>query len=193
MSASRPRRRRPASTSKFRSPPAAPTPAQEQTDADSFKWLKPKADAFRNWYPADAGTPPDELMIDRAQLMTLTIPEMTVLFGGMRAIGANSKNAKHGVLTHKPGALSNDVFVNLLSMDVTWAPSGTEKGTYEARDRKTGEVKWTATRVDLVFGSNSQLRATVEAYATDDAKQAFVDAFVAAWAKVMDLDRYDVK
>ena len=166
---------------------------QDQTDVDSFKWLEPKADGFRNWYPADAGTPPDELLIDRAQLLTLTIPEMTALIGGLRAIGANVGGAKHGVLTTRPGALTNDVFVNLLDMGVTWAPSGTEKGVYVARDRVTGEAKWTATRVDLVFGSNSQLRATAEAFSEDDAKGDFVNAFVAAWAKVMDLDRYDVK
>jgi catalase-peroxidase len=166
---------------------------QDQTDVDSFKWLEPKADGFRNWYPADAGTPPDELLIDRSQLLTLTIPEMTVLWAGLRAIGANVGGSKHGVLTTRPGALSTDVLVNLLDMGVTWAPSGTEKGVYEARARKTGEVKWTATRVDLVFGSNSQLRATAERYAEDDAKQDFVNAFVAAWAKVMDLDRFDVK
>ncbi len=166
---------------------------EEQTDADSFKWLKPKADGFRNWYPESAGTPPDESLIDRAQLLTLTIPETTVLFGGLRAMGANSKNSKHGVFTAKPGALTNDVFVNLLDMGVTWAPSGKEKGVYEARERTTGKVKWTATRVDLVFGSNSQLRATVEAYATEDAKGDFVNAFVAAWTKVMNLDRFDVK
>jgi catalase-peroxidase len=167
--------------------------SEAQTDADSFKWLKPKADGFRNWYPQDAGTPPDELLIDRAQLLTLNIPEMTVLVGGLRAIGANTGNTKHGVLTAKPGALTNDVFVNLLDMGVTWAPSGKEKGVYEARDRKTGQVKWTATRVDLLFGSNSQLRAQAEAFSTDDAKRAFVDAFVAAWVKVMNLDRFDVK
>ncbi len=166
---------------------------EAETDADSFKWLEPKADGFRNWYPQDAGTPSDELLIDRAQLLTLNIPEMTVLFGGLRAIGANTGGAKHGVLTAKPGALSNDVFVNLLSMDVAWAPSGTQKGVYEARDRKTGQIKWTATRVDLLFGSNSQLRAQAEAFAENDAKQAFIDAFVAAWVKVMNLDRFDVK
>ena len=166
---------------------------QEHTDVDSFKWLEPKADGFRNWYPEKAGTPSDESLIDRAQLLTLTIPEMTVLFGGLRAIGANYKNTKHGVLTAKPGALTNDVFVNLMDMGVTWAPSGKEQGVYEARDRKTGEVKWTATRVDLIFGSNSQLRAQAEFYASDDAKKSFVDAFVAAWTKVMNLDRFDVK
>ena len=166
---------------------------QEQTEVDSFKWLKPKADAFRNWYLDSVGTPPDESLIDRAQLLTLTIPEMTVLIGGMRAIGANYKNSQHGVLTNTPGALTNDVFVNLLDMGVTWGPSGAEKGVYEARDRNTGEVKWTATRVDLVFGSNSQLRATAEAYSEDDAKEHFVKSFVAAWAKVMDLDRFDIK
>jgi catalase-peroxidase len=166
---------------------------EAQTDADSFKWLEPKADGFRNYYPQDAGTPPDESLIDRAQLLTLTIPEMIVLWGGLRAIGANYKNTKHGVLTEKPGALTNDVLVNLLDMGVTWAPAGAQKGVYEARDRKTGEVKWTATRVDLLFGSNSQLRGTAEAFAENDAKQAFVDAFVAAWTKVMNLDRFDVK
>ena len=166
---------------------------QGETDPDSFKWLKPKADAFRNYYPENAGTPPDELLIDRAQLLTLTIPETIVLFGGLRAININVKGAKHGVLTKTPGALTNDVFVNLFDMGVTWGPSGTQKGVYEARDRKTGEVKWTATRVDLVFGSNSQLRGTAEVYACDDGKKLFVDQFVAAWTKVMNLDRYDMK
>ena len=166
---------------------------QEETDPDSFKWLKPKADAFRNWYPEKTGTPPDESMIDRAQLLTLTIPEVIVLFGGLRAININVGGAKHGVLTKTPGALTNDVFVNLFDMGVTWAPSGAEKGVYEARDRETGQVKWTATRVDLVFGSNSQLRGTAEVYAGDDAKALFVEQFVAAWVKVMELDRYDVK
>jgi len=166
---------------------------QAETDADSFKWLKPKADAFRNYYPDNAGTPPDELLIDRAQLLTLTIPETIVLFGGLRAININMKGAKHGVLTKTPGALTNDVFVNLFDMGVTWAPSGAQKGVYEARDRKSGEVKWTATRVDLLFGSNSQLRGTAEVYAADDAKHLFVEQFVAAWTKVMNLDRYDVK
>jgi catalase-peroxidase len=166
---------------------------QEQTDPDSFKWLKPKADAFRNWYPESTGTPPDESLIDRAQLLTLTIPETIVLFGGLRAININVKGVKHGVLTKTPGALTNDVFVNLFDMGVTWAPSGAQKGVYEARDRKTGEVRWTATRVDLLFGSNSQLRGTAEVYAADDAKKLFVDQFVAAWTKVMNLDRYDVK
>ena len=166
---------------------------QDETDADSFKWLKPKADAFRNYYPANAGTPPDELLIDRAQLLTLTIPETIVLFGGLRAININVGGAKHGVLTKTPGALTNDVFVNLFDMGVTWAPSGAQKGVYEARSRETGEVQWTATRVDLVFGSNSQLRSTAEVYAADDAKKLFVEQFVAAWTKVMNLDRFDVK
>ena len=166
---------------------------QEETDVESFQWLKPKTDPFRNWYPEKAGTPPDEAMIDRAQLMTLTIPELIVLFGGLRAININVKGAKHGVLTKTPGALTNDVFVNLFDMGVTWAPSGSEKGVYEARDRETGEVKWTATRVDLTFGSNSQLRGTAEVYAADDGKALFVEQFVAAWTKVMNLDRYDVK
>jgi catalase-peroxidase len=167
--------------------------SQEQTEVSSFKWLEPKADGFRNYYPEKAGTPPDELLVDRAQLLTLTVPEMAVLVGGLRAIGANYRNTKHGVFTQRPGALTNDVFVNLLDMGVTWAPSGKAQGVYEARDRKTGEVKWTATRVDLVFGSNSQLRALAEVYACDDAKETFVNAFVAAWTKVMNLDRFDVK
>ena len=166
---------------------------QAQTDPDSFKWLKPKADAFRNYYPENAGASSDELLIDRAQLLTLTIPETIVLFGGLRAININVKGVKHGVLTKTPGALSNDVFVNLYDMGVTWAPSGAQKGVYEARDRNTGAVKWTATRVDLVFGSNSQLRGTAEVFAADDAKRLFVEQFVAAWVKVMELDRYDVK
>jgi catalase-peroxidase len=166
---------------------------QEETDIESFQWLKPKTDPLRNWYPEKAGTPPDEAMIDRAQLMTLTIPELIVLFGGLRAININYKGAKHGVLTKTPGALTNDVFVNLFDMGVTGAPSGVEKGVYEARNRETGEVKWTATRVDLTFGSNSQLRGTAEVYAADDGKQLFVEQFVAAWTKVMNLDRYDVK
>src|SRR5947209_6940848 len=140
-------------------------------------------DGFRNYISDRTGTPPDELMVDRAQLLKLTAPEMTVLVGGLRAMGATYANTKHGVFTNRPGALSNDVFVNLLDMGVTWSPSGKEKGIYEARDRKTGEVKWTATRVDLIFGSNSQLRALAEAYALNDAKQTFVDAFVATWTK----------
>ena len=166
---------------------------QAQTDVHSFEPLEPKGDGFRNYISDKTGTPPDELLIDRAQLLTLTAPEMTVLVGGLRAMGATHGNTKHGVFTHQPGALTNDVFVNLLDMGVTWTPSGAQKGIYEARDRKTGEVKWTATRVDLIFGSNSQLRALVEVYASNDAKKAFVEAFAAAWTKVMNLDRFDVK
>ncbi len=167
--------------------------SQEETEVHSFQYLEPRADGFRNYFSDRSTMAADEALIDRAQLLRLTAPEMTALIGGLRAIGANYGGAKHGVFTAKPGALTNEVFVNLLDMGVTWAPSGKEKGVYEARDRKTGEVKWTATRVDLMFGSNSQLRALAEAFATSDAKKAFVDAFVAAWAKVMDLDRFDVK
>jgi catalase-peroxidase len=166
---------------------------QEQTEVHSFGYLEPKSDGFRNYHSDRSALAADAALVDRAQLLTLTAPELTVLVGGLRAIGANYGGTKHGVLTAKPGALTNDVFVNLLDMGVTWAPSGKAKGVYEARDRKTGEVKWSATRADLVFGSNSQLRALVEVYASSDAKKAFVDAFVAAWTKVMNLDRFDVK
>ena len=136
--------------------------------------------------------PAEERLVDRAQLLTLTAPEMTVLVGGMRALNANFGQSQHGVFTKRPGTLTNDFFVNLVDMKMKWQPSSTSEGVYEGRDRATGELKWTGTRVDLVFGSNSQLRAIAEFYACDDSKEAFVKDFVAAWNKVMNLDRYDL-
>ncbi len=163
----------------------------EQTDAESFDVLEPLADGFRNWLKKDYVVQPEELLLDRAQLMRLTACEMTALIGGMRVIGTNQSGTKHGMLTDRVGALTNDFFVNLTDMAYTWKPSG--KNLYEIRHRKTGAVKWTATRVDLVFGSNSILRAYAEVYAQDDSKEKFVNDFVAAWTKVMNADRFDVK
>ncbi len=165
--------------------------SQEQTDVHSFAVMEPKADGFRNYLRTQNGTSPEELLVDRAQLLNLTAPEMTVLVGGLRALNANFGQSKHGVFTQRPGTLTNDFFVNLLDMNTQWQPSSSE-GVYEGRDRKTGEVKWTGTRVDLIFGSHSQLRALAEVYACDDSKEAFVKDFAAAWNKVMNLDRYDL-
>jgi catalase-peroxidase len=165
--------------------------SQEQTDVHSFAVLEPTADGFRNYLRNGHQTPAEEL-VDRAQLLTLTAPEMTVLIGGMRALNANFGQSKHGVFTKRPGTLTNDFFVNLLDMNTRWQKSATSGGVLEGRDRKTGELKWTGTVVDLVFGSNSQLRAIAEAYACSDSQQAFVKDFVAAWNKVMSLDRYDI-
>jgi catalase-peroxidase len=165
--------------------------SQDQTDVHSFSVLEPKADGFRNFLPPGHQRPAEELLVDRAQLLKLSAPEMTVLIGGMRALNANHGQSKHGVFTDRPETLTNDFFVNLLDMKTKWQPS-TSEGVYEGRDRKTDKVKWTGTRVDLVFGSNSQLRAISEAYACDDSKEAFVRDFVAAWSKVMNLDRYDL-
>jgi len=166
--------------------------SQQQTDVHSFAVLQPAADGFRNYQRKGAQTPAEELLVDRAQLLTLTAPEMTVLVGGMRALNTNFGQSKHGVLTNRPETLTNDFFVNLLDMSTKWEPSSTSEGVFEGRDRATGKVKWTGTRVDLVFGSNSQLRAIAEVYACDDSKEAFVNDFVAAWNKVMNLDRYDL-
>jgi len=166
--------------------------SQEQTDAHSFAPLEPKADGFRNYYRNGHGIPPEEILVDRAQLLTLTAPEMTVLVGGLRTLGANFGGSQHGVFTHRPGTLTNDFFVNLLDMNTKWQPSATGEGVYEGSDRKTGKARWTGTRVDLVFGSNSQLRAIAEVYACSDAKERFVKDFAAAWTKVMNLDRYDL-
>ena len=164
--------------------------SQEQTDVHSFAVMEPWADGFRNYRRKGEPRPAEELLLDRAQLLTLTAPEMTVLIGGMRALNANCEQSKHGVFTKRPETLTNDFFVNLLDMNTKWQPSS--DGVYEGHDRATGELKWTATRVDLIFGSNSQLRAIAEVYACDDAKEAFVKDFVAAWNKVMNLDRYDL-
>ena len=165
--------------------------SQEQTDVHSFAVMEPIADGFRNYLRKQNGTSPEELLVDRAQLLTLTAPEMTVLIGGMRDLNANFAQSKHGVLTKRPEMLTNDFFVNLLDMNTEWQPSASE-GVYEGRERKTAEIKWTGTRVDLLFGSNSQLRAIAEVYASDDSKEAFVKDFAAAWNKVMNLDRYDL-
>jgi catalase-peroxidase len=169
--------------------------SQEQTDVHSFAVMEPVADGFRNYLRKGQPLSPEELLLDRAQLLTLTAPEMTVLIGGLRVLGANAGNSAHGVFTKKPGTLTNDFFVNLLDMNTQWQPSTESNGSgtvYEGRDRKTNQLKWTGTRVDLVFGSNSQLRALAEVYACDDSKAAFVKDFAAAWTKVMNLDRYDL-
>jgi catalase-peroxidase len=166
--------------------------AQEQTDLASFAVLEPKADGFRNFQKTRYAVPAEELLLDRAQLLTLTAPEMTVLIGGLRVLGANHGQTAHGVLTKRPGTLSNDFFVNLLDMRTQWTAVSDDKDVFEGRDRTTGEPKWTGTRVDLVFGSNSQLRAIAEVYASDDAKGKFVRDFVAAWTKVMNADRFDL-
>jgi catalase-peroxidase len=165
--------------------------SQEQTDVESFAPLEPIADGFRNYLRAGVETPAEELMLDRAQLLTLTAPEMTVLVGGLRALNATVGRSKHGVLTGKPGTLTNDFFVNLLDMGTEWRPAATA-GVYEGRDRASGQVQWTGTRVDLVFGSNSELRALAEVYACDGNEPKFVKDFVAAWNKVMNLDRFDL-
>ncbi|MBK8950063.1 MAG: catalase/peroxidase HPI [Flavobacteriales bacterium] len=167
---------------------------QEQTDVESFAVMEPQADGFRNYQKKMMSVPAEEMLVDRAQLLTLSAPEMTVLVGGLRVLGANSGGSKHGVFTARPGQLTNDFFVNLLDMGTTWtALSNGHTGTYEGRDRKSGELKWTGTRVDLIFGSNSQLRALAEVYAQNDGQQKFVKDFVKAWVKVMELDRFDRK
>ena len=158
----------------------------------SFAVMEHKADGFRNYLRSGQKLSAEEWLLDRAQLLTLTAPEMTVLIGGMRALNANFGKTKHGVLTNRPETLTNDFFVNLLDMNTKWEPSSASEGVYEGRDRATGKVKWTGTRVDLLFGSNSQLRAIAEVYASNDSKQAFVKDFAAAWNKVMNLDRYDL-
>jgi catalase-peroxidase len=166
--------------------------SQEQTDVHSFAVLEPAADGFRNYLRKEHEGSAAELLIDRANLLTLTAPEMTVLIGGLRALDANFGQSKHGVFTKRPGALANDFFVNLLDMNTKWQKSATPRGVLEGRDRATGDLKWTGTVVDLVFGSNSQLRALAEVYASSDGQQEFVRDFVAAWSKVMNLDRFDL-
>lgn len=169
---------------------------QEMTDVDSFVVLEPKSDGFRNFQSREIDRPAEELLIDRAHKLTLTAPEMTVLVGGLRVLGANSGDgplADLGVFTNSPGTLTNDFFVNLLDMSTEWEKSAMCDHFFEGRDRKTGEVRWTASRVDLVFGSNSQLRAISEVYASADSKEKFVNDFVKAWSKVMDLDRFDLR
>ena len=165
----------------------------EQTDVESMQYLEPQADGFRNYRKPGNAVATEALLIDKAQLLTLTVPEMTVLVGGMRALNANHDGSKHGIFTDRPGVLSNDFFVNLLDMSTAWKAMGDDRELYLGSDRKTGQPKWTGTRADLVFGSNSELRAVAEVYASSDAKEKFVKDFVAAWHKVMNLDRFDLR
>ena len=165
---------------------------EEQTDADSFAVLEPQADGFRNYQKAAFTVSTEEFLVDKAQLMTLTAPEMTVLVGGMRVLDANHNQSKHGVFTDRPGVLSTDFFVNLLDMSTEWKANSEEEEVFEGRDRASGDLKWTGTRVDLIFGSHSQLRAIAEVYAQNDSKEKFVKDFVAAWNKVMNLDRFEI-
>ena len=166
--------------------------SQDQTDADSFAVLEPASDGFRNYLAKDQTIRPEQLLIDQAHRLTLSAPEMTVLVGGLRALSANAGGSNFGIFTDRAGTLSNDFFVNLLSMETEWKATSSAEDVFEGSDRASGEVKWTGTAVDLVFGSNSQLRAIAEVYACDDAQGDFVNDFVAAWAKVMDLDRFDL-
>ena len=166
--------------------------SQAQTDTDSFSVLEPMADGFRNYAKAKYTVPMEELLLDKAQLLTLTAPEMTVVVGGMRALNTNVDGADHGVLTNRPGSLTNDFFFNLLDMGTVWQPVSEAGDLFEGRDRASGKLKWTGTRVDLVLGSNSQLRARAEVYAQSDMQQTFIEDFVAAWTKVMELDRFDL-
>jgi len=166
--------------------------SQEHTDVESFSMLEPAADGFRNYVRSGYAEPPEEALVDRAQLLTLTAPQMTVLVGGLRVLNANVGQSRHGVFTQRPETLTNDFFVNLLDMKTRWQPSSADADVFEGRDRATNELKWTGTRADLIFGSNSQLRALAEVYGSDDAKESFVQDFAAAWTKVMNLDRYDV-
>ena len=166
--------------------------SQERTDTESFAVLEPTVDGFRNYVRPGEPMPLEHGLLDRAYMLTLTAPEMTVLVGGLRALDANFGGSTHGVFTDHPGTLTNDFFVNLLDMGTEWSPSDGDEHVYEGRARKTGELCWTATAVDLVFGSHSQLRALAEVYASDDAKEKFVRDFVAAWDKVMNLDRFDL-
>ena len=166
--------------------------SQEETDVESFEVLEPTADGFRNYQREDDNRRAEELLLDRAHLLSLTAPEMTVLVGGMRVLGTNYGQSDLGVLTKRNEKLTNDFFVNLLDMDTAWAATSDSDTTFEGRSRTTGELTWTATRADLVFGSNSQLRAIAEVYASDDASEKFVRDFIAAWDKVMNLDRFDI-
>jgi catalase-peroxidase len=166
--------------------------SQEQTDVESFAVLEPAADGFRNYVNSGQTSSAEEMLIDKAQLLTLTAPEMTVLVGGMRVLNTNFDRSKHGVLTNRPEALTNDFFVNLLDMGITWKATSDAQKVFAGSDRSTGEIEWTGTRTDLIFGSNSELRAIAEVYATEDSEEKFVHDFVAAWSKVMNLDRFDL-
>jgi catalase-peroxidase len=164
----------------------------EQTDVESFAVLEPAADGFRNYQKKKYAVSAEQMLLDRAQLLTLTAPEMTVLMGGMRVLNANFGKSQHGVFTKRPETLTNDFFVNLLDMSTEWKATSEDEDVFEGRDRATGELKWTGTRVDLIFGSNSRLRAVAEVYGCEDSRKKFVHDFVAAWNKVMNLDRFDV-
>jgi catalase-peroxidase len=166
--------------------------SQEQTDVESFAFLEPAADGFRNYLKGKYTVSAEEMLVDKAQLLTLSAPEMTVLLGGLRVLNANVEQSQHGVLTTQPEVLSNDFFVNLLDMGTKWFATSEEEEEFQGRDRTTGKIKWTATRADLVFGSNSQLRALAEVYACSDSQERFVKDFIAAWTKVMELDRFDL-
>ena len=163
---------------------------QEQTDAESFAVLEPVADGFRNYVKSKYAVSAEELLVDRAQLLTLTAPEMTVLIGGMRVLNANHGKSQHGVFTKRPETLTNDFFVNLLDMNTKWKATSEDEDVFEGRDRVTGKLNWTGTRIDLIFGSNAQLRALAEVYVCDDSLEKFLNDFVAAWNKVMNLDRF---
>jgi catalase-peroxidase len=165
---------------------------QKQTDVESFEALRPSADGFRNYLHPRHTTSAEELLIDRAQLLTLSAPEMTVLVGGLRALNANYDKSNHGIFTKESDKLTNDFFVNLLDLGTTWEATSEDDRLFEGRNRKTGELKWTGTRADLIFGSNSELRAISEVYASSDSKEKFVNDFVTAWTKVMNLDRFDL-
>ncbi|HNO09047.1 MAG TPA: catalase-peroxidase, partial [Methanoregulaceae archaeon] len=166
--------------------------SREQTDVDSFAVLEPKADGFRNYLKGKYSVSAEELLVDKAHLLNLTAPEMTVLLGGMRVLDTTFGQTRHGVFTKRPEALTTDFFVNLLDMSTEWKAVSNDADLFEGRNRKTGEVRWTGTRVDLIFGSNAQLRALAEVYASEDAKGKFIEDFVAAWTKVMNLDRFDL-
>jgi catalase-peroxidase len=165
---------------------------QEETDVESFAVLEPKADGFRNYQKAKYSVSAEELLVDRAQLLTLTAPEMTVLIGGMRVLNTNFGQSQHGVFTERPETLTNDFFVNLLDMNIEWKPTSKDKDVFEGHDRATGKLKWTGTRVDLIFGSNSQLRALAEVYGCEDSQEKFLQDFVVVWDKIMNLDRFDL-
>jgi catalase-peroxidase len=166
--------------------------SQEQTDVESIAVLEPAADGFRNYCKAKHKASAEDMLIDRAQLLTLTVPEMTALVGGLRVLNTNFDNSKHGVFTNNPESLTNDFFVNLLDLTTTWKATTESQNLFEGSDRKSGKVKWTGSRVDLIFGSNSELRAIAEVYGCADSKEKFVKDFVAAWTKVMNLDRFDL-
>ena len=166
--------------------------SQEQTDLESFGYLEPLADGFRNYIKSGLNVAGEDLLVDKANLMTLTIPEMTVLVGGLRVLGANYDGSKNGVFTENVGALTNDFFTNVLDFATTWSATSQDDKEFEGKDRRTGDVLWTGTRADLIFGSNTELRAVAEVYGSDDAQEKFVNDFVAAWTKVMNLDRFDL-